>query len=128
MISLSWRWSPNLIEVLSTLRTKALRKGIWFQTLSNEERVLTGLVRKHVKIVKNATLATVIARLIVKLICGIKNSFLDMIERRGRPIAELWAKAACAMGWEEESNWIHDRNIVRWYGLTAYYSNMQRGN
>ncbi len=114
--------SPNLIEALANLKKKALRKGIWFQTLSTNERVLASLIGKYVKIVKNSALATVIARIIVKLIYGIKNSFIHMIESRGRPIAESWARAACAMGWKDASKWVEDINILRWYGFTAYYS------
>ncbi len=113
----------NVIAVLSNLRTKALRKGVWFQALTNQERILSGLIRKYVKIVKNATLATVIAKIIGKLIYAIKNSFLNMIDRIGRPIAESYSRAAYAMGWKEASKWVDDPNIVRWYGFTAYYSN-----
>ena len=83
------------------------------------------MIRKHVKIVKNATLATVIARILGKLVYAIKNSFLNEIERIGRPIAESWSTAALAMGWKEASNWVGDPDIVRWYGLTAYYSNVR---
>jgi len=118
--------SPKLIEAMSNLRIRALRKGIWFHTLTIQERALSGLIIKHIKIVKNVMLATVIAKIIGKLIYGIKNSFLDMIERRGRAITESWARAACTMGWKEASKWVDDTNILTWYGLTAYFSNERR--
>ncbi len=115
--------SNNIIEILSNLRTKAFRKGIWFQTLTDHERILTGLLTRHIKIVKSATLATLIARIMGKLIYAINNCFMYMIESKGRPIAESWSRAACAMGWKEAAKWIDDRSIVRWFGLAAYYSN-----
>ena len=114
--------SPNLIEILSTLRTKALRKGIWFQTLTHQERILAGLIRKHVKIVRNVVLATVIAKIVVKLINAIRNSFLDKIEKIGRPVAKIWSTSACAMGWNQAAKWIDDKEIVIWLGLTRYYN------
>ncbi len=116
--------SRNLLETLSDLRTRALRRGIWFQVLTTEDRILTGLLRKHIKIVKNAALATVVARIIGKLLCGLKNSFWRMIEGLGQPIAESWARAAYSMGWKGASKWVQDVNIVRWYGLMAYNSSM----
>ena len=117
------RSSPKLIGAMSNLRRRALRKGVWFHTLTLQERVLSCLIIKHIKIVKNVMLATVIARIIGKLIYAIKNSFMDMIERRGREITESWARAAYAMGWKEASKWIDDTSILTWYGLTAYFSN-----
>ncbi len=119
--------SRNVIEILSNLRTRALRKRIWFQSLTDQDRILCGLITRHVKIVNNATLATVIARILGKLISGLQNSFLTMIDRIGRPIAESSYRAAHAMGWVGSSKWINDQEIVRWYGFSAYYSNMRLG-
>jgi len=122
MFKLLGRGPPNLIGTLSKLRTIAFRKGIYFQALTTQERLLTDLIRNYVKIVNNATLATVLARIIGKLIYSIKNSFSNMIERVGQPIAELWSQAATKMGWKEASSWVDDRNILSWFGLCAYYS------
>ncbi len=119
--------SPNVIEVLSNLRIRALRKGVWFRALTQQERVLTSLIRRYVKIVNNAMLATVIARIMGKLIYAIKNCFSDLIEGIGRPIAEAWSRSASAMGWKEATTWVKDTHIIRWFGLTAYYSNLNMG-
>ncbi len=126
MSKLLSRGSYNIIEVLSDLRTKALRRGIWFTTLTHEERLLTALIKKQIKIVKNATLATVIARMVVKLLYAIKNSFSNMIDKLGRPMAESWARGAYAIGWKEACAWTSDPNIVRWFGLLIYYSNTRK--
>ena len=67
--------APNLLKILSVLKIKAFRKKEWYKALSFEERVLTELVIKHIKIVQNPTLATVIARIIVKLTYRLKNSY-----------------------------------------------------
>ena len=118
--------STNLIETLSNLRTKALRKRIWYDALTDQERVLTSLIIKNIKIVKNAILATVIGRIMGKLVHAIKNSFLDKIERLGRPIAVAMAKGAHSCGNKDALNWTENLNYVRYLGLMAYYDPMRK--
>jgi len=115
----------DLMKTLDILRTKALRKGIWFTTMSTEERVLAGLIKRYVKIVRNTTLATVLARMIVKLIQALRDAFWKMIETIGRPMAERAAKGACMIGWDA-SKWAIDPNIVTWYGLATYSLSVQK--
>ncbi len=118
--------SANLIDTLCNLRTKALRKKIWYDTLTDQERVLTGLIIKNVKIVKNAILATVIGRLMGKLVYAIKNSFLDKIERLGRPIALAMAKGAYSCGNKDALNWTENLHYIRYLGFMAYYDPMRK--
>ncbi len=118
--------SANLIEILSNLRTKAFRKRIWYDTLTDQERTLTSLIIKNVKIVKNAVLATVIGRIMGKLVHAIKNSFLDKIEKLGRPIALAMAKGAYNCGNKDALNWMENLNYIRYLGLMAYYDPMRK--
>jgi hypothetical protein len=120
MFRLTGTHSPDLVKALSTMRTKALRSGVWFASLSYEDRVLASLINKNIKIVKNATLATVIARIISKLFHAIKNSsFLSRIEEIGRPIAEAYGGKAYSMGNKDGLNWANDPNYVRYMGIMA---------
>lgn len=83
-----------LLDTLSKLRTKALRKRVWFAALTDQERILVGLIHKNVKIVRNSTLATVIARIIVKLIPAIRNAFWNRMERIGSPIDLMFSRTS----------------------------------
>lgn len=113
--------SLDLVKVLSALRTKALRNGIWFESLSYEDRVLAGLINKNIKIVKNATLAAVIARIMGKLFHALKQStFLAKIEMLGRPLAERISEKAYSMGNKDAQNWAKDANFIRYLGSSAY--------
>ncbi len=112
------RSSGNLIETLTALRQRALRRGIWFQTLTLEDRVLANLIQRHVKIVKNTTLATVVARIMGKLLLGIKNYFLNRLETIGRPIANAVAMKAYSYGNKGALDWLRDVNYIRYMGLT----------
>ena len=110
--------SGNLIDTLMVLRRKALRSGIWFQSLSLQDRILANLIQRHVKIVKNTTLATVIARIMGKLLSAIKNGFQDRLAMAGRPIAEAVAMKAYSYGNKQALDWIQDANYARYMGLT----------
>jgi hypothetical protein len=115
----------DLVKILSGLRTRALRNRVWFTSLSLEDRVLAGLIHKNIKIVKNATLATVIARIIGKLFHAMKNSsFLSRIESVGRPIAQTYSEKAYSMGNNEAQKWANDPNYVRYLGTMAYHVNV----
>jgi hypothetical protein len=115
---LSPRSSENLIDTLIALRKRALRRGIWFQTLTIEDRILTDMIQRHVRTVKNTTLATVIARIMGKLLFAIKNSFLSKLNAIGRPIARAVAMKAYSYGNREALDWVQDLNYIRYMGLT----------
>lgn len=114
----------DLLKVMSTLRTKALRTGVWFASLSHEDRMLASMINRHVKIVKNATLATVMARIIGKILYAIKtSSFLSRIEAIGRPIAQAYSRKAHAMGNKNAIDWAEDPRYIRYLGEMAYHNN-----
>lgn len=119
------RSSGNLIETLTALRQRALRRGIWFQTLTLEDRILANLIQRHVKIVKNATLATVIARIMGKLLLAIKNYFLNRLDAIGRPIATAVALKAYSYGNKGALAWLQDVNYIRYMGLmfSSFHAN-----
>lgn len=114
--------TPNLLKILSILKIKAFRKKVWYTALSLEERVLTELIVNHIKIVRNPTLATVVARIIVKLTYRLKNSYFFEIERIGRPIAMFMSEKAFSYGNRDALNWVKDKNYVRYLGIISYSS------
>jgi hypothetical protein len=124
MLRLIGSKSLDLLRVLSALRTKALRNGVWFSSLSHEDRVLASLINRNIKIVKNATLATVIARIMSKLFFALKNSaFLSRIDLLGRPIAQAYSEKAYSMGNSDALRWSNDANYVRYLGMMATHNN-----
>jgi hypothetical protein len=114
----------DLIKVLSALRTKALRAGVWFASLSHEDRILASLINRHIKIVKNTTLAVVIARIMGKLFYAMKHSsFWSKIAGIGRPIAQMFSERAYSMGNKDALKWGDDPDYIRYLGLMEYHSN-----
>ena len=81
------------------------------------------MISKHIKIVKNTTLATVIARIMGKVLYAIQNSsYLSMIERIGRPIAHVISEKAYSMGNKDALLWAQDLNFIRYLGTIGYRS------
>ncbi|GIU71715.1 MAG: hypothetical protein KatS3mg003_1194 [Candidatus Nitrosocaldaceae archaeon] len=107
--------NSNLIDVLNALKTKALRKGLWHKTLNNKERILINMIVKHVRIVRNATLATVIAKIIGKLFSVIKGSFIRKLIGLGLDTVNKWAISASLVNWNV-SEWFDDL-IILWFGM-----------
>ena len=115
--------SINIIDVLNDLRNNALRKRLWYKILNNEERILVNMVYKYVKIVKNATLATVIARIISKLFNGLSSS-LKRVIKNGLETARIWINSANSHGWNV-NDWL-DSDVIRWFGLFKLSSYIMR--
>lgn len=90
---------------------------MWFRTLTLEDRILATLIQRHVKIVKNTMLATVIARIMGKLLFALRNCFLNRLDAIGRPIATAVAMKAYSYGNKQALDWIHDVNYIRYMGL-----------
>jgi hypothetical protein len=115
----------ELLSVLSNLKVRALRSGLWFSSLSYEDRVLAGLVNRNIRIVKNAALATVIARIIGKLLYAMKNtSFLSRIVHLGTPIAREYSAKAHLFGNKDALDWAKDEAYIRYWGTMAYHNQM----
>ena len=119
--------SQNLPRILTTLRTKAIRSGIWFTSLTYEDRVLAGMISRHIKIVKNAMLATVIARIMSKLFHALRDcSYTARIEGLGRPLAKIYSELAFSFGNADAKKWAEDKNYARYLGMSALRSPMTK--
>lgn len=106
--------SANILSILKNLRSKALKKKVWHKALNKHERLLTLLINKHVKIVKNPTLATVIVKMIGKIINALKG-VSKQIFILGFETSKSWSVNAKASGWDV-SSWL-DADVIRWFGL-----------
>jgi hypothetical protein len=101
--------------MLNVLKTRALRKGLWHKVLNSKERILVSMVTKHIKIVRNATLATVIAKIIGKLFSVIRGSFIRKLIGLGLDVINKWAISATLTNWNV-TDWFDDLTI-RWFGM-----------
>ena len=86
----------NLLEMLSLLKSKAIRSRVWYRALSINERVLVGLVTRYIKKVRNKQLAIVLARVVVRLSIAV-DRFIR-VEQLGFARAYAWLKGMLLNG------------------------------
>lgn len=71
---------------LSSTRTHALRRGVWYRVLNRIERGLIDLTIRWVDKVKNRTMTSVLLRILEKLVHALDNGMVRIVEK-GRTTA-----------------------------------------
>lgn len=107
---------------LVCLRRRALRAGVWFRVLSAGERGIVELTARAVEDVRSVVLATVLARIVGKLLGAWRSVFLARLEVVGRPLAEGLSAVAERWGYVGAKRWRLDKGYVRLLGLNALSS------
>ena len=87
---------PLTREVIVGLRTRALRRRVWFNALDRIERGLVDVTIRWVDRVRSGRLATVLLRILAKLARAMEHGMVRVLER-GRSMA-LWL-SELAVGW-----------------------------
>ena len=89
---------------LVALRTRALRRRVWFRVLDRVERGLVDLTIRWVDRVKSGRLAQVLVRILEKLVQAMEGGMVRVLERgralalRASGLAVLWGDGV-AFGW-----------------------------
>ena len=115
-------WSSTKLltrEYLISLRLKALRRHIWFGTLSNIERGMVELTIRCVDRIRSTRLALVISRIVCKILKAFRSKFLERVERVGCNLAERISRIAVSWGCVEASGWKRDPVFIRYLGVNA---------
>ena len=73
---------------LVKLRSKALRRRVWFNTLNRIERGLINSVIKVVDMVRSTLLAKVLTAIVKKLLTTLESKVSRMIREIGLPLAK----------------------------------------
>jgi len=104
---------------LMKVKSKALRIGTWYKTLSRMERAIVDLTIKCVEKVRSNILARAISTIINKLLQSLGESFMERAERVGYKITEKlcvigerWGNKAC-------STWKCDSCFVKFLGVNT---------
>jgi len=106
-------------QSLLKVRTRALRKGIWFKTLSRIERSIVDLTIRCVeKIHSNVLMKTVVA-ILDKLLQTMEEDYLKRVERLGREIAQKICEIASQWGNPQAWTWKFDLKFIKYLGVNA---------
>lgn len=101
------------------LRSKAVRKGVWYDALSKTERIIVELTIKCVETVKSPILTKAISKIVGKVVTRIEKDFLDKAQEIGRGLAKLMGRLAGEWGNKNGSNWETDEGFVNFLGVVA---------
>jgi len=107
---------------LLKVKTRALRRGVWFKTLSRIERSIVDLTIRCVEKINSDVLMKAVVTILDKLLETLEEDYLRKVERAGREIAEKICEIAWLWGNPHAWTWKYDLRFVRFLGTNALNS------
>lgn len=99
------------------IKSRALRQRVWFKVTSRVERGIVDLTMRCVERIRSPVLARILSEIISKISQMTGKSFLEMVNRIGRRVAEEISAIAERWGNENASSWKHDLDFIRFLGV-----------
>ena len=103
---------------LAKIRTKALRRGIWFRALTKAERAQIDLTMRTVKKIRSLFLARVLGAIIRKLLDAMGSKVARLIREVARGLAEKLSRIAQNWGNKLAHHWTEDPNFMQYLAIT----------
>ena len=104
------------------VKTKALRRGVWFRALAKTERACMDLAMIVVERVRSGLLLKVLFSLMKKLEESMESQVQRLMREVGCGMAKKLSKIAYEWGNESAVRWAEDPNFIR--HLTITYLNV----
>ncbi len=102
-------------QSLMKIKTRALRRRVWFKVLSRVERGIVDLTIRCVEKIRSPILARVVLDIVRKLLKNLESKFLENVNKAGSAIALGWGNISA-------SSWKHDSGFIRFHGINAVNS------
>ncbi len=106
---------------LVKVKTKALRRGVWFRVLSRVERGLVDLAVRLVERVRSFVLARSLSLVVKKLLDAMESEVARHMRTVGRPLAQQLSLIAQNWGNKSAVEWAADLGFVKF--LTICHMN-----
>jgi hypothetical protein len=103
---------------LAKIRTKAIRRGIWFRALTKAERAQMELTMRIVKKIRSLFLAKVLDAIIKKLLDAMESKVARLMREVGRGLAEKLSRIAQSWGNKSADHWKEDQSFVQYLAIT----------
>ena len=110
--------SPLTGRKLAGLKTRALRKRVWYRVLSRMERGLLDLTMRWVSEVKSRTLTRVVIQILLKLARALNRSMVGIFEK-GETLAANLSELAVSWGDDVAHSWRFDLGFQRALGMSV---------
>jgi hypothetical protein len=102
---------------LVRLKSRALRRGVWFRVLSRIERSLVDLAIRVVAKVRSVTLARSLAFVVKKLVDIFETGVQRQIQTIGLPLARRLSRIAQNWGNASAFHWASDLGFARFLAI-----------
>ena len=101
------------VNNLTNIKKVALRRGIWFRSLSRVERGIIDLTVRYVDNVKSSKLAKVLTAIMNKLESAMENKVDRLVRVVGLPLARKISVIAVGWGNHLASLWADDLSFAK---------------
>ena len=99
---------------LANAKKTALRRGVWFRSLSRIERGVIDLTIRYVANIKSTKLAKVVTAIIEKLQTATENRLERLVRTIGLALTQKLSKIAISWGNKSASQWANDRSYAKY--------------
>jgi hypothetical protein len=108
-------------DELAKIRSKAMRRGVWFRVLTRGERAQVELTMRIVKRIRSFFLAKVLTRIVEKLLDAMESKVARLTREVGSALAQKMSGIAQNWGNRSALEWSDDPGFKRY--LAVMYIN-----
>jgi hypothetical protein len=105
---------PLTREALARLRLRAVRRGVWFRDLKQNERKLLDLTIRVVERVRSFKLARLVSRIVGKLCEAMESRVHRLMRTEGRSLAEKLSRIGQVWGNRSARSWATDQGFIQY--------------
>ncbi len=108
---------PLSRDELIRMRAKAVRRGVWFRTLTRSERAQVDLTVKLVRKVRSFLLGRVLSSLVKKLREAMESKVMRFMRTVGTSLAEKLSQIAQKWGNPSATRWAKDPDLIKYLAI-----------
>jgi hypothetical protein len=119
---LNEKQTPLMRSEMIRIKTRAIRRGVWFRMLTRAERACVDLAIKVVERVRSRLLQKVLSSILKKLEEAMESQVQRLMREIGDALAKKLSQIAQKWGNKPAAGWTEDSGFVQY--LTITYMNM----
>lgn len=104
-------------DELIRVRTRALRRGVWFRALTGAERAVVGLTIRVVERVRSHLLAKVLTSVVKKLLDATEGEVARLMRTVGRSLARRLSGIARGWGNKSAVRWTEEPGFIQYLSI-----------
>ena len=104
-------------QYLTSVKRKALRKGVWYSALDRVERGIVSLTARIVDRVNSELLGVELVKILAKLVRALKSGFVRHMEMFGLGRVVKLSRLSVEWGNSVAKGWTQDRGFVGYVSM-----------